>query len=161
MEKKRLIKGVLFIMAVVLFLLSPVLSFAAGTVTPTLKYRDDGVAQLTFTCVADAADGTFPATASNVTNATFVFDGYAVLGVTLPGSTAPTANYDITITDSDGVDVFGGALEDRSATVKEQAFPQDSNGLGGGRFCFGALTLTITNNSVNSADIVIIITIDQ
>lgn len=77
--------------------------------------------------------------------------GYVFMVVTNPGATAPTALYDITLTDADGVDIMGGTLADRSATASEQAVPAVSTGLYGGRYVIGGLTLNISNNSVNSA----------
>ena len=46
--------------------------------------------------------------------------------ITVP--TDPTALYDVTITDADGVDVLGGAGADRSATLQESK--AQSDGLG-------------------------------
>jgi hypothetical protein len=48
------------------------------------------------------------------------YTGEIVRLVTDPGATAPTANYDITILDEDGIDVLVGAGADRSATATEQ-----------------------------------------
>ena len=45
--------------------------------------------------------------------------------VTNPGSAAPTADYDITIEDAQGMDVMGGALADRHTSTTEQAWPSD------------------------------------
>lgn len=77
--------------------------------------------------------------------------GYVFMVVTNPGGTAPTAAYDITITDADGVDIMGGTLANRSATASEQAVPAVSTGIYGGRYVTTAPTLTIANNSVNGA----------
>ena len=59
--------------------------------------------------------------------------------VTNPGSTAPTAAYDITLLDADGVDVAGGTLADRSATLSESVVPAQPI------YVDSELTLTITN----------------
>lgn len=51
--------------------------------------------------------------------------GELVKAVTDPGATAPTANYDITITDEEGVDVLGAcedALADRHTSTTEQRY---------------------------------------
>ena len=56
-------------------------------------------------------------TGSKTTNK---YTGDIVRLVTDPGVTAPTAAYDITILDDDGVDVLIGAGADRSATLTEQ-----------------------------------------
>jgi len=43
--------------------------------------------------------------------------------VTDPGPTAPLDNYDITILDSNGIDVMNGELVDRDTTTTEFAYP--------------------------------------
>lgn len=48
------------------------------------------------------------------------YSGELVRFITDPGATAPTAAYDVTILDEDGVDVLIGAGADRSATATEQ-----------------------------------------
>lgn len=61
-----------------------------------------------------AADGTASGATPNV------YDGQALMLVTDPdGTDAPTDNYDITITDSDGVDVLAGVGADRDTAVTE------------------------------------------
>jgi len=120
-------------------------SQAAGTVTQTSTNVSKDVTQLTYTWTADASDGSVPATSSEQS-----YDGYVVLVVTDPGSTAPTDNYDITLTDGDGVDIMGGTLANRDTANTEQAVPK-IDAVYGARWVSGAITLTITNNSVNSA----------
>lgn len=77
--------------------------------------------------------------------------GYVFMVVTNPGAVAPTALYDITLTDADGVDIMGGTLANRSATASEQVIPAVVSGIYGGRYVIGGLTLNLTNNSVNGA----------
>jgi hypothetical protein len=132
---------------------------AAGTVTVTVDRYTQDVDVLTFTWTADAADGSVPATASNVNvtgpnnypnkNRNYAI-GCAYMVVTNPGTTAPTADYDITLTDADGVDIMGDTLADRSATLSEQVAPK-VGAVYACRVMAGAITLNITNNSVNSA----------
>ena len=57
--------------------------------------------------------------------------------VTDPGATAPTDNYDITITDADGYDVMQGAGANRDTANTETAVPTAKS------VAFGKLTLTI------------------
>ena len=121
-------------------------ALGAGTITQTDVQIYPNTRALTFTCTADASAHTYPVTASNVD-----IDGYVFLVVTNPsGVTAPTDAYDITLTDSDGVDVMGGELADRSDSNSEQAVPL-IDGVFGSRFVKGPLTITITGNSVDSA----------
>lgn len=69
------------------------------------------------------------------------FDGVLERLVTVPdGVAAPTDNYDITITDEDGVDVLVGAGANRSATVTQQVTTASLSAVAGDR-----LTLNVTN----------------
>jgi hypothetical protein len=80
-----------------------------------------------------------------------------VSAVTIPGNhakcagTAPTANYDIEILDEYDVDIFGGLLNDRSATESEQQVPKIGDGLGA-RVCAGQWTFILTGNLVDDAN---------
>jgi len=73
-----------------------------------------------------------------------------IMAVTDPGGTAPTAAYDITITDAYGTDVFGGELLNRSATVTEQAIPIFGT-YKTSRLCAGPWAFNLSGNSVPSA----------
>lgn len=147
------------LLALSLLLMSPSGVWAAGTVTDAgkLKYSKN-VSVLTYSWTADASAATVPATAS-----TIPIDGYVFMVVTNPGATAPTTLYDITLTDSDGVDIMGGELADRHTSNSEQAFPlmSGSTDFFGGRFVAGVLTLNVTNNSVNSATGTVVIYISN
>ena len=72
------------------------------------------------------------------------------MGRVNPGSTAPTAGWDITVTDADSIDIFGGELLDQDDADSKQAVPLIGSAYGP-RWVNSALTLNITNNSVNSA----------
>lgn len=121
----------------------------AGTVTTTLT-KIDNVMELTFAWTADASAATVPATAVPTHMVKSIKGLSCVLGTTNPGSTAPTDGYKVTVTDSDGIDIFGGAMWARSATASEQAAPV-LNGNAVKRVTNGALTLNISDNLVNSA----------
>lgn len=116
----------------------------AGSVTVAVSNVVSDVRLITYTWTADVSDGSVPAQASPVIN------GDVILVVTNPGTPAPTDNYDVTLTDEDGVDVMGGALADRDQSNSEQAKPI-INSEAVDRFVDGTLTLSISNNSVNSA----------
>lgn len=121
-------------------------ALGAGTITQSDVQIYPNTRALTFTCTADSDAHTYPVTGSNVD-----IDGYVFLVITNPdGTTAPTDGYDITLTDSDGVDVMGGELADRDETNSEQAVPL-IDGVFGSRFVKGPLTITITGNLVDSA----------
>jgi len=121
------------------------LALAAGTVTTTISRATNDTVKIVFAWTADASDGSVPATATTQT-----IDGYVVLVITNPGGTAPTDNYDITLTDADSVDIMGGTLADRDTSNSEHAVPK-IGAVYGGRWVSGTITLNITNNSVNSA----------
>ena len=74
--------------------------------------------------------------------------------VTDPQSTAPQDNYDITVTDSVGADLLLGVGANRDTSNTEIAIVE-SNGAHSVVAETDTLTLTITNNNVNSAGIVI------
>lgn len=71
--------------------------------------------------VSDASDGTVTATATACK-----IVGRLIKAITDPGSVAPTDNYDITMTDDEGVNVLSacqGTLADRdTANTEEQYF---------------------------------------
>ena len=76
--------------------------------------------------------------------------GYLTHVTTKPGDTAPTANYDITISMNGQNDILGGALNNRSATATEVVSVMDT---------FNSyipidwnVTIAITGNSVANAD---------
>lgn len=60
-----------------------------------------------------AADGTFSGLAPGI------YNGKVVQLVTVPGATAPTDLYDITVTDEDGVDVLAGAGANRATATTQ------------------------------------------
>ena len=125
---------------IAVIIIAPTIALAAGSVSQTWQPVTDDVTVLTFSWTADSSNGSVPATATVSDVDAFVF-----MVVTNPGTTAPTDDYDITLTDEDGVDIMGGNLADRDEANSEQAVLTVT------RFVSGTLTLNITNNSVNSA----------
>ena len=97
-------------------------------------------------CVASSSDGSFPATAIDLS----AYHGWYLQEViTNPGATAPQAAYDITLVDADGFDRALGLLADRNAANTEvvQIAGTNNNRV----LVLSNLTLTIVNNNVNSA----------
>lgn len=131
---------------VIVMLLAIPQARAAGTCT--VSYADEGnwVKTVTFACTADSADASFPSTATRPIR------GWVYLAETNPGTTSPTDNYDITLTNSEGVDIFGGALTNRDETNTERAVPL-LNSSPYPCWVNGALTMAVTalSNAVNSA----------
>ena len=117
----------------------------AGTVTQ-VSNKLGIMKTIVLTCTADASDASFPETAL-----TEKIDGFLLAMESNPGGTAPTANYDITLEDGDGLDVLGGAGANRHTSTSEMA------GLPFGTYFHWPVspeqtyTLKITNNSNNSA----------
>lgn len=122
----------------------------AGTVTVSVAPAVGNVRKITATCVADAADGSFPATALPA------FEGRLLAFATNPGATAPTDNYDLVVTNQHGHDVLQGLGANRDTANTEQ-MPVVYTGTGTHPAVdeSDVLTLAITNNVVNSAIIVI------
>lgn len=117
----------------------------AGTVVLTSQRSEGVVRWAKFTCTADAADGSFPAT---TLKALGVFmDGTILAFQSNPGSPAPTDNYDVTLVDADGVDRLNAVGMNRDFSVSERVAVSGAPVVAGDE----VLTLTITGNAVNSA----------
>ncbi len=138
------------IVAALMFLMLASLAFADdGTVTVKKNTVSNGMEVVVFTWLANST-GVVPATS---TGSTWPKDraGCIAKVVTNPGSTAPTDNYDITLTDGDGVDLMGGELANRDTANSEVAVPKIDTVFG----CVvvtDPFTMTITNQSVNAGN---------
>lgn len=116
----------------------------AGTVTITQpRAGAGGIKRVVFTWTSDAS-GNATGTTGNA------IDGEIVRVVTNPGATAPSDNYDVVITDADGVDVLGGAGANRDTANSEQTIPLLETTVGaatyGNRIVVdGPLSLSISN----------------
>jgi len=103
---------------------------------------------LTIAWTGAAAGGAIDAITINPV--TYGLEGWFLYSVeTNPGTTAPTDNYDIAITDADGFDIAGGLLADRDQTNTEMVNLRVA--AAGYPMVRGNLSVAITNNSVNSA----------
>jgi hypothetical protein len=123
----------------------------AGTITEALTSGRPPVKVITLTCTADSSDGSYPATAlSNIPHGEI--GGRLLQIATDPGSTAPQANYDITVTEAGGADLLLGVGANRHTSSSEVAIIE-SNGASAVYAGTDTLTLNITNNNVNSAGI--------
>jgi hypothetical protein len=128
-------------------------------VTQSLWCSPTGVmCVFTFSWTGDSTDGVVDADSASgavmtTANFTKVRGYFAYPIITDPGSTSPTAAYDITLPDSSGLDLAGGLLADRSATATQRIVPKvdTTNSIYGGTPLLSPITLTITNQSVNSA----------
>ena len=131
-------------------------AFAVGTATVTKSTRSLEGGQkariYSIAITADAADGSIPnATLSKV-------HGCLMKVITNPGSTAPTDNYDLVINDVDDAtaDAAKSLLLNRDTANTEVVYPLSEAGSAGGLyFQPGDYTLVSSNNSVNSATVVV------
>jgi len=129
----------------------------AGTVTVTRSFVEQGKGsksvrceKVRLSCTADATNGSFPDTPLNL-------QGYIMKVVTNPGSTAPTDNYDIAILDEHGSDAALECLTNRDTANSETVYVYWTTTPGApipAFFC-GDYTVRFSNNSVNSATVVV------
>ena len=127
----------------------------AGAITTYAKTRVFSNTEVhRFSFVADDTDG------SILSKATLdPVHGFITRVVTNPGTPAPTDDYDITLTDTDGVDVLGGAGADRDTANSEQIMPL-VGAVSVPCRVDSALTLAVSGNSVNSAEGEVIVYVD-
>jgi hypothetical protein len=100
------------------------------------------------TLTGDSGTGAMP-------NTTLTLNGYIMKIVTNPGSTAPTDDYDIVINDEHGVDIVAGGLMNRDTSTSEQLYPVVGSTPAIPVFACGTHTMIVTNQSVNSAIVVV------
>lgn len=126
---------------------------AAGSCTTptqtrgTLHSVGTSIIQVAVTCTADAADGSFPdVLIENV--------GGNLLSVYVdPGTTAPTTAFDMTVElGTTGIDLLGGAGADIATAADAMITPLIGTPSVPAGFA-GNLTVTLSNNSVNSATV--------
>lgn len=149
-------KTIILFALLALLLPASINAAALGTCTQAVTDIPDNIVfppmkVLTFTCTASADDASFPATATSTETTARIAGYYLIEARTNPGATAPQALYDIVLNDTDGIDLMGGTLANRSATASERAIPALATGIYGGTSVDGILTLAITGNNVNSA----------
>lgn len=138
----------LFYVAILLVLLMAVPAFGAGSITSAVS----GGSYIEAVWTGDnGSDAIEVADAYGVV--VTQFDIYVLLVVTNPDG-SPTADYDITLVDSSGVDIMGGELGDRHTSNSEQAMPYIGGGYGP-RKVTGPLTITVANQSEAAATITI------
>ncbi len=100
----------------------------------------------------------FTATITAHTNGTvtsvvtpFNIDGHVMHAETVPSAvTAPQDNYDLVLSNANGVDVFGAELNNRATATAQQAMPKIGNSYGD-RYVDGPLTIAMSGNNVNGA----------
>jgi len=138
-------KRITIISLLILLFVVPVMLFAADSSVTQELYRIGNLYRLELSWTANAT-GSVEGISTKQINGT-------IYGVeTDPGTTAPTNSYDITLKDQYGLDIMGGALEDRSAEGTQ--FIQPYNATQGTYISMpnhGALDFSLSNNVVDSA----------
>ena len=135
----------------------------AGEITQNLEAFGAGrkLYVLTFTCTADAADGSYPATAISTTYMNLI-KGWELSKIqTIPGSTAPKDLSDMTLKDSNAIDILGGAGTNKILNAATKEFFPEVDGNLASQEINDTLTLAITGNDVNSAIVYIKLFINQ
>ena len=136
------------LIAVIILALIPGLLMAEGAViTEVVKSiggSHTGMYTLTLAWTSDSETGAVEAATSDEITA-WLEGKWIMSAKTVPGTgnEAPTAAYDITITDEDGFSIFGTDLNDRSATDAEEALPYVA-GTKAPRLITGALTTSVS-----------------
>ena len=106
----------------------------AGTVVVTEERDPHSISKITFDFTTSSSTGAADATTNEA------YQGKVVLAEIIPGSTAPSAAWDVAVTDGDSVDVLLGYGTDMSATATT-IIKEDYLGA-----CAGdLLTLAVTN----------------
>ncbi|MEN6337040.1 MAG: hypothetical protein ABFE01_22515 [Phycisphaerales bacterium] len=135
-------------------------SWAASSATMTIDTSVDGIRIVTIGWTAHT-DGTFTSVSTDSythqgrTITQWIKGYYLYLAETDPGGTQPTDNYDITLSDANAVDLFGGLLANRDEATTELV--NVGNATHGFPVVRGPLTLAISGNSVNTANGTIIL----
>lgn len=135
---------------------------AGGTITGVLtrigvRQGSPQISKLVLTCTGDASNGSYPATVLNPLAVDSNGSSYDIRGLKLysvkayPGGTAPTDATDATITDEFGIDLLGGKGANLIDATSKTWIPAGPANYAFPALITGNITLTITNNSVNSA----------
>ncbi len=142
-----------------LILLMPVLSFAVGTATVsrTTIGATNSRPRIVLTIVWAADSSAVAPAAKTIDASVYGISGwYLYSAKTVPGTPAPTPNYDIVINDANGFDITGGKLADRHTSAVELV--NIGTATHGYPIVNGDLSFVVSGNSVNSATGTLILT---
>ena len=136
---KKLLLTLIFVM----FLALPMQAepaWTTGSGDQTFRSHAGSLYELNFNWTSDASG-------DSVATSDWSINGYICKVITNPGPTAPTADYDITLTNEDGVDVVHGVLADRHTTTSEEIIPVpgDNATVYGCSIAIGRITLNVSN----------------
>ena len=159
-----------FLLAVLMVVVMAGSALATASSVTCTKYvpaytdeRHSNVAVLTVTWTADSGNASVTSTNILALSDCQYTRGYITRIVTNPGATGPTDDLtDVTLLDADGVDVTGGALQNRDNTDSEIAYCLAPDGATiVYPYVVDTLTLAVANNAVNSAVQAVVIYIEM
>jgi hypothetical protein len=133
---------VLAVLLTVVFMAVPEVRATDGTCTVAYSKEGNWIDVITFSCASAADDTSFPSTT------TLPIRGWVFLAETNPADSI-TDNWDITLSNSQGVDIFGGGLLNRDTANTERAVPL-LNSSPYPCWTTGILTMAASGNSVNA-----------
>jgi len=122
------------------------------------------IKELRFICVADASDASFPVANTgiiagapgNSTSFTKLIQGWFLHKIIVnPGVVAPTISSDLTMTDKHEIDVLDGNGTDLIHNTDSKSSYAMIDGVPSLQPVLGDYILTITNNAVNSAILIV------
>ena len=159
-------KLIRYFFTILVILLFTVQAYAAGSITGTatrvpVRQGSPPMVLITLTCTADATAHTWPATVVNTLDNVSTYDLrglklYSVMAI--PSAvTAPTAATDLTITDTNGVDLLGGKGTDFISDTAKTWIPAGPSNYAFPALITGNITVTMSNNLVNSAVITLVL----
>jgi hypothetical protein len=108
------------------------------------------ITKVSIAWLCDSGDGSFVTASFPAADMPDILGKSCYFVITNPGTPAPTDDYDITISDANGLSVFGTQLNDRDTANTEQIAPVISS-VYAPRLCVDQWTFALANNSVNSA----------
>lgn len=131
-------KKYMALLAVVALIAIPMYVFAAGSAMTFTETTLGSVKKIKVAWTSDNVTGGVSGTT------TYAYSGRIIGAITIPGTVAeqPDDNYDITVTDSDSVDLALGALLNRDETNTEYVAEASMAGIATGK-----LTVNVTNAS--------------
>lgn len=143
-------KKLVLVLGLLLVLVIATQVFAVGTASVTNVERMKVLGEqpriiLTISWTDDTAGTTLA-----INPVTYGFMGwYLIQAETNPGGTAPTANYDISLVSTSGLDYALGALQNRSATITERPSIAGTGNVY--PVIIDTFTFTLSGNAVNGA----------
>jgi hypothetical protein len=135
---------------IALLILAALPAWASGscTVSAPVQFAASASWMVSVACTGDASTGSFPAV--NLKALQPLLGGYISRVETVPGSTAPTANYTMTLLDAKGGDELNGQGSGTMSSTATQIFA-----VGTGTPITAQETLNLSGNSVASAGVAI------